>query len=178
MWECNLVVWEHGYQGEELANGKGSNHDRSICGYACAGGPSGGGGRIVRLRFGRRRGQQKPNAKTKIGSYHVDSSGRCNFFVPISFFFMGDGGGGGEEKNEIGINKLQKSYFDGLGLCCSSEVPLIEKGLELGIVVHSVIIGLALGASESPSTIRPLVAALSFHQSFEAAWDLVDALPR
>ncbi|KAK1280774.1 Zinc transporter 8 [Acorus gramineus] len=39
--------------------------------------------------------------------------------------------------------------------------------LELGIVVHSVIIGISLGASESPSTIRPLVAALSFHQFFE-----------
>lgn len=39
--------------------------------------------------------------------------------------------------------------------------------LELGIVVHSVIIGISLGASDSPSTIRPLVAALSFHQFFE-----------
>jgi len=39
--------------------------------------------------------------------------------------------------------------------------------LELGIVVHSVIIGVSLGASESPNTIRPLVAALSFHQFFE-----------
>ncbi|KAK8711862.1 hypothetical protein V6N13_147122 [Hibiscus sabdariffa] len=39
--------------------------------------------------------------------------------------------------------------------------------LELGIVVHSVIIGISLGASESPKTIRPLVAALTFHQFFE-----------
>ncbi|KAF3775644.1 Zinc-regulated transporter 2 [Nymphaea thermarum] len=39
--------------------------------------------------------------------------------------------------------------------------------LELGIVVHSVIIGVSLGASESPCTIKPLVAALSFHQFFE-----------
>ncbi|KAK1281029.1 Zinc transporter 8 [Acorus gramineus] len=38
---------------------------------------------------------------------------------------------------------------------------------ELGVVVHSVIIGISLGASESPSAIRPLVAALSFHQFFE-----------
>ncbi|KAI8526720.1 hypothetical protein RHMOL_Rhmol12G0017500 [Rhododendron molle] len=44
---------------------------------------------------------------------------------------------------------------------------VIAQVLELGIVVHSVIIGLALGASESPSTIKPLVAALSFHQFFE-----------
>lgn len=39
--------------------------------------------------------------------------------------------------------------------------------LELGILVHSVIIGVSLGASQSSSTIRPLLAALSFHQFFE-----------
>lgn len=39
--------------------------------------------------------------------------------------------------------------------------------MELGIIVHSVIIGIALGASESPKTIKPLVAALTFHQFFE-----------
>ncbi|KDO64383.1 hypothetical protein CISIN_1g044821mg, partial [Citrus sinensis] len=39
--------------------------------------------------------------------------------------------------------------------------------LELGILVHSVIIGISLGASESPKTIKPLVAALTFHQFFE-----------
>ncbi|THU73169.1 hypothetical protein C4D60_Mb04t19970 [Musa balbisiana] len=44
---------------------------------------------------------------------------------------------------------------------------VISQVLELGIVVHSVIIGISLGASEVPSTIRPLVAALSFHQFFE-----------
>ncbi|PKI41055.1 hypothetical protein CRG98_038583 [Punica granatum] len=39
--------------------------------------------------------------------------------------------------------------------------------LEVGIVVHSVIIGISLGASQSTSTIRPLIAALTFHQFFE-----------
>jgi solute carrier family 39 (zinc transporter), member 1/2/3 len=39
--------------------------------------------------------------------------------------------------------------------------------LELGILVHSVIIGVSLGASMRPSTIKPLVGALSFHQFFE-----------
>lgn len=41
------------------------------------------------------------------------------------------------------------------------------KILELGILSHSVIIGLSLGVSQSPCTIRPLVVALSFHQFFE-----------
>ncbi|KAL6841397.1 hypothetical protein ACP4OV_028915 [Aristida adscensionis] len=44
---------------------------------------------------------------------------------------------------------------------------VIAQVLELGIIVHSVIIGMSLGASESASTIRPLVAALTFHQFFE-----------
>ncbi|XVE78480.1 hypothetical protein DITRI_Ditri13aG0148800 [Diplodiscus trichospermus] len=52
----------------------------------------------------------------------------------------------------------------------SSEVlrhRVVSQVLELGIVVHSVIIGVSLGASESPNTIKPLVAALTFHQFFE-----------
>jgi zinc transporter 1/2/3 len=44
---------------------------------------------------------------------------------------------------------------------------VISQVLELGIIVHSVIIGMSLGASESPSTIRPFLAALTFHQFFE-----------
>ncbi|XP_075524292.1 zinc transporter 1-like [Primulina tabacum] len=44
---------------------------------------------------------------------------------------------------------------------------IISQVLELGIVVHSVIIGISLGASESCDTIKPLMVALSFHQFFE-----------
>lgn len=44
---------------------------------------------------------------------------------------------------------------------------IIAQVLELGIIVHSVIIGISLGASQSPKTIKPLVAALTFHQFFE-----------
>ncbi|OVA12741.1 Zinc/iron permease [Macleaya cordata] len=43
---------------------------------------------------------------------------------------------------------------------------LQEEVLELGIVVHSVIIGITVGVSQNPSTIKPLVAALTFHQFF------------
>lgn len=39
--------------------------------------------------------------------------------------------------------------------------------LEIGIVLHSIVIGLSLGASENPCTIKPLIAALCFHQMFE-----------
>ncbi|XP_042492841.1 zinc transporter 4, chloroplastic-like isoform X2 [Macadamia integrifolia] len=44
---------------------------------------------------------------------------------------------------------------------------VVSQILEFGIVSHSVIIGLSLGVSQSPCTIRPLVAALSCHQFFE-----------
>uniref|UniRef100_A0A0E0A0J1 Zinc transporter n=1 Tax=Oryza glumipatula TaxID=40148 RepID=A0A0E0A0J1_9ORYZ len=44
---------------------------------------------------------------------------------------------------------------------------VISQVLELGVVVHSLIIGMSLGASDFPSTVRPLVPALTFHQFFE-----------
>ncbi|CAI9784866.1 unnamed protein product [Fraxinus pennsylvanica] len=44
---------------------------------------------------------------------------------------------------------------------------VVSQVLELGIVSHSIIIGLSLGVSHSPCTIRPLIGALSFHQFFE-----------
>ncbi|XP_074297683.1 zinc transporter 1-like [Silene latifolia] len=39
--------------------------------------------------------------------------------------------------------------------------------LELGILVHSVIIGISLGTSQRVDIIKPLMVALSFHQFFE-----------
>ncbi|KAH9620397.1 hypothetical protein KSS87_015853, partial [Heliosperma pusillum] len=39
--------------------------------------------------------------------------------------------------------------------------------LELGILVHSVIIGISVGTSQRLDIIKPLMAALSFHQFFE-----------
>ncbi|CDY19126.1 BnaA04g18660D [Brassica napus] len=39
--------------------------------------------------------------------------------------------------------------------------------LELGIIVHSVVIGISLGASQSPEAAKALFIALMFHQCFE-----------
>ncbi|MED6216674.1 synaptonemal complex protein zip1 [Stylosanthes scabra] len=44
---------------------------------------------------------------------------------------------------------------------------IISQVLEIGIVVHSVIIGISLGTANSIDTIKPLLVALSFHQFFE-----------
>ncbi|XP_073525381.1 uncharacterized protein [Phyllobates terribilis] len=49
----------------------------------------------------------------------------------------------------------------------TGRLELIGNVLELGIMVHSVIIGVTLGTAGSLSTIKPLMAALCFHQFFE-----------
>ncbi|KAJ9543493.1 hypothetical protein OSB04_023200 [Centaurea solstitialis] len=44
---------------------------------------------------------------------------------------------------------------------------MVSQVLEIGIIFHSVIIGVTLGMSQNKCTIKPLVAALAFHQIFE-----------
>ncbi|KAK4710692.1 hypothetical protein R3W88_005205 [Solanum pinnatisectum] len=44
---------------------------------------------------------------------------------------------------------------------------VIAMVLELGIIVHSIVIGISLGSSNNTCTIKGLVAALCFHQMFE-----------
>nr|QEJ80493.1 NoZIP3 [Nasturtium officinale] len=44
---------------------------------------------------------------------------------------------------------------------------VVAMVLELGIIVHSVVIGLSLGATNDTCTIKGLIAALCFHQMFE-----------
>ncbi|VVB07399.1 unnamed protein product [Arabis nemorensis] len=44
---------------------------------------------------------------------------------------------------------------------------VIAQVLELGIIVHSVVIGISLGASQSPEAAKALFIALMFHQCFE-----------
>lgn len=44
---------------------------------------------------------------------------------------------------------------------------MVSKVLEIGIVFHSVIIGVTVGMSQDVCSIRPLMIALSFHQIFE-----------
>ncbi|XP_008789144.1 zinc transporter 6, chloroplastic [Phoenix dactylifera] len=44
---------------------------------------------------------------------------------------------------------------------------LVSQVLEIGIIFHSVIIGVTMGMSQNQCSIRPLVVALAFHQIFE-----------
>ncbi|ONI11850.1 hypothetical protein PRUPE_4G129700 [Prunus persica] len=69
-----------------------------------------------------------------------------------------------------GHTHATQSHAHGSEELMSSELirnRVISQVLELGILVHSVIIGISLGASQSPETIKPLMVALSFHQFFE-----------
>ncbi|CAL9016294.1 unnamed protein product [Prunus brigantina] len=79
----------------------------------------------------------------------------------------------GDEGSDHGVHHAGHVHGSALVLEPSNSSELIRHRiisqvvLELGIVVHSVIIGISLGACQSPHTIKPLVAALSFHQFFE-----------
>lgn len=57
-----------------------------------------------------------------------------------------------------------KASVDGQQLLRYRVVAMV---LELGIIVHSVVIGLSLGASSNTCSIKGLIAALCFHQMFE-----------
>ncbi|RZC47143.1 hypothetical protein C5167_040087 [Papaver somniferum] len=82
----------------------------------------------------------------------------------------------GDDEQEAGCKMevnthTTHGHAHGSSLSSSADMLLrhkvITQVLELGILVHSVIIGVAVGVSQSPSTIRPLMGALAFHQLFE-----------
>ncbi|KAJ4804330.1 zinc transporter [Rhynchospora pubera] len=70
---------------------------------------------------------------------------------------------------------LEKHGVDGEGEVIEDEEQrmvmlkqkMVSKVLEIGIVFHSVIIGVTVGMSQDVCSIRPLMIALSFHQIFE-----------
>ncbi|PRQ34568.1 putative zinc/iron permease [Rosa chinensis] len=66
---------------------------------------------------------------------------------------VSDSGGGDSHSHEEMIIRLKQR--------------LVSQVLEIGIIFHSVIIGVTMGMSQNQCTIRPLVAALAFHQIFE-----------
>ncbi|XP_023541392.1 probable zinc transporter 10 [Cucurbita pepo subsp. pepo] len=71
---------------------------------------------------------------------------------------------GGDQELPIIITSDNKEISSGSQLLRYRVIAMV---LELGIVVHSVVIGLSLGATNDTCTIKGLVAALCFHQMFE-----------
>ncbi|CAF2075816.1 fe(2+) transport protein 3, chloroplastic [Brassica napus] len=84
-------------------------------------------------------------------AHHTHSHGSCD----------------GHQKIDIGHAHGHGHAHGGLELGSGARHVIVSQVLELGIVSHSIIIGISLGVSQSPCTIRPLIAALSFHQFFE-----------
>ncbi|KAK4488021.1 hypothetical protein RD792_003761 [Penstemon davidsonii] len=74
------------------------------------------------------------------------------------------GGDGGGQSHFHGHHHGSKMGVVGSQLLRYRVIAMV---LELGIIVHSVVIGLSLGASNNTCTIKGLVAALCFHQMFE-----------
>ncbi|XP_010469899.1 PREDICTED: zinc transporter 6, chloroplastic [Camelina sativa] len=91
----------------------------------------------------------------------------------------GGGGGGGMEYMPVGkavggIEMKEGKFGADLEIQENSEEEivkmkqrLVSQVLEIGIIFHSVVIGVTVGMSQNKCTIRPLIAALSFHQIFE-----------
>ncbi|XP_073037972.1 fe(2+) transport protein 1-like [Primulina eburnea] len=77
---------------------------------------------------------------------------------------MGAMGGGHSHFHGHGHHHGSKLEFEGSQLLRYRVIAMV---LEIGIIVHSVVIGLSLGASSNTCTIKGLVAALCFHQMFE-----------
>ncbi|XP_073275975.1 zinc transporter 4, chloroplastic-like [Primulina huaijiensis] len=84
------------------------------------------------------------------GHSHSQEEGACEGRIPEHSHSHSPSHGIGHGNDDTGIRHI-----------------VVSQGLELGIVSHSVIIGLSLGVSHSPCTIKPLIGALSFHQFFE-----------
>ncbi|KAK4759341.1 hypothetical protein SAY87_022472 [Trapa incisa] len=89
-----------------------------------------------------------------VGGGHGDSESRFQFHGGHHHF----NAGGPKEDEEAGA---------AVGSSQLLRYRVVAMVLELGIVVHSVVIGLSLGASNNICTIKGLVAALCFHQMFE-----------
>ncbi|XP_065851590.1 fe(2+) transport protein 1-like [Euphorbia lathyris] len=70
------------------------------------------------------------------------------------------------EKMENDIQKVEEGETE-KGSQALLRHRVVAQVLEAGIVVHSVVIGLSMGTSDNACTIRPLIAALCFHQLFE-----------
>ncbi|XP_020576848.1 zinc transporter 6 [Phalaenopsis equestris] len=68
----------------------------------------------------------------------------------------------GEEMIDVGLDGLDEEER-----LVKLKQRMVSQVLEIGIIFHSVIIGLTMGMSQNQCTIRPLVAALAFHQIFE-----------
>ncbi|KAG0564552.1 hypothetical protein KC19_8G119900 [Ceratodon purpureus] len=103
-----------------------------------------------------RQKQQQPIEESKVdnlaGSYNVDSV---------------------EKQSKAGVSLHDVAYphihaqEDEDSMFTHARHVVVAQVFEFGVVAHSIIIGITIGVSNSPCTIEPLFAALTFHQFFE-----------
>lgn len=111
-----------------------------------------------------------------LGSLMIDAIATGHYYK--AHFGVVDGETNGEHAGHVHLHthathghahgpSPEDSSFDGLSEFDRIKYRVTSQVLEMGIVVHSIIIGLSLGTSGSLDTIQPLIVALSFHQFFE-----------
>ncbi|XP_057520596.1 zinc transporter 8-like [Amaranthus tricolor] len=90
---------------------------------------------------------------SKTGAVDEEHSGHVHLHTHATH---GHAHGSGPDATPQGLTELERIRYK-----------VTSQVLEMGIVVHSVIIGIALGTSQDVESIKPLMAALCFHQFFE-----------
>ncbi|KAI4305311.1 hypothetical protein L6164_028683 [Bauhinia variegata] len=93
-------------------------------------------------------------------------------YAPVVTREESQGGGkkeAGESRIELGVScdSGDAGESEGVEELAKLKQRLVSQVLEIGIIFHSVIIGVTMGMSQNVCTIRPLVLALAFHQVFE-----------
>ncbi|KAK4606034.1 hypothetical protein RGQ29_000355 [Quercus rubra] len=98
---------------------------------------------------------------------HGHGHGHSKSYVPLGAHDQGNEKklGGGELINESVVQVMNEQ--EPVDEVVKQKQRLVSQVLEIGIIFHSVIIGVTMGMSQNQCTIKPLVAALAFHQIFE-----------
>lgn len=99
-------------------------------------------------------------------SSHVDD-GHASEYKPIGAEMKCCGGKVIERGHGGDLESEERRVLGEEEMVVKMKQRLVSQVLEIGIIFHSVIIGVTMGMSQNKCTIRPLVAALSFHQIFE-----------
>ncbi|KAE8712733.1 Zinc transporter 6 [Hibiscus syriacus] len=93
-------------------------------------------------------------ASSHVHQSHDNDNKPSGGYLPVAA--TQDGTGGKKTGSELSKEEAVKL-----------KLKLVSQALEIGIIFHSVIIGVTMGMSQNQCTIRPLVLALAFHQIFE-----------
>lgn len=99
----------------------------------------------------------------------IEIGGHATVFPVDCDSVIGQHSGAARAGSDLGIESGKSAMIpeENLEELESEGQKLVSKVLEIGIIFHSIIIGITLGMSDNRCTIRPLLGALSFHQFFE-----------